>query len=153
MKYIIKQTEPESFIAWKNSGNEDWQPSYANLQSPQKEIVSDSLLAEQGHICCYCERNLKEGDYHIEHFRPKDIAKFPELQLEYSNLFCSCQVNVKKGDPLHCGNSKENWYENDLISPLDPNCEKRFKYTEIGQILPLDENDQGAKITIEKLNL
>lgn len=154
MKHVIKQAEPESFIAWKNSGNEDWQPNYGNLQSPEKEIVFDSLLLEQGYICCYCERDLNEGDYHIEHFRPKDATKFPELQLEYNNLLCSCQVNVKKGNPLHCGNSKGNWFdERLLISPLNPNCEGRFRYTFDGQILPFDEKDEAAITTIDKLQL
>jgi uncharacterized protein (TIGR02646 family) len=154
MKHIIKQAEPESFRVWKNKANDDWKPSYSNLQNPEKEIVFNSLLIEQGYICCYCERELKDEDYHIEHFKPKDKKKFPELQLEYDNFFCSCQVNTEKGEPLHCGNSKGNWFDDRLlISPLDPNCESRFKYTHDGQILPVNENDQPAKITIEKLQL
>jgi uncharacterized protein (TIGR02646 family) len=154
MKYIIKQDEPESFTVWKSKANEDWKPSYKNLQNPEKQSVYNSLLTEQGYICCYCERELKDEDYHIEHFKPKDKAKFPELQLEYDNLFCSCQVNTEKGEPLHCGNSKGNWFDNGLlISPLDPNCESRFKYTHDGQILPVNDNDLPAKITIEKLQL
>lgn len=152
MKHIIKQAEPESFENWKEKPNVDFVK--LGKKRKVKKQLRTSLMVEQGYICCYCERALIEGDCHIEHFRPKDQNKFPELQLEYSNLICSCQANLEKGAPRHCGNSKENWFdENLLISPLDSNCEQRFKFNEIGQILPFDENDQGAKITIEKLNL
>ncbi len=154
MKHIVKQAEPESFIVWKDNANDDWKPSYSKLQNPEKEAVFKSLLSEQGYICCYCERELTNEDYHIEHFKPKDKTKFPELELVYNNLLCSCQVNTQKGEPLHCGNSKGNWFdENLLISPLDPSCERKFKYTHDGQILPFDENDEATKTTIEKLQL
>lgn len=146
MKYIVKQGEPESFTVWKSKANEDWKPSYGNIDKQERIDLFDSLVKEQGYICCYCERELKEGDCHIEHFKPKDKNKFPELELEYNNLFCSCQVNLKKGEPLHCGNSKGNWFDmNLLISPLDLNCESKFKYTHDGQILPVDEDDEATK--------
>ncbi|MBA0884703.1 retron system putative HNH endonuclease [Flavobacterium undicola] len=154
MKHIVKQTEPESFIVWKNKANDVWKPNYANIDKQERIDLFKSLKNEQGYICCYCERELNEDDCHIEHFKPKDKTKFPELQLEYSNLFCSCQVNTQKGEPLHCGNSKGNWFDESLlISPLDSNCEIRFKFTYDGQILPFHENDVTAKTTIEKLQL
>lgn len=154
MKQIVKQTEPESFINWKNNANDDWKPSYNKLQNPEKDDVFKSLLSEQGHLCCYCERELINEDYHIEHFKPKDKTKFPELELVYNNLLCSCEVNTQKGEPLHCGNSKGNWFdEKFLISPLDSNCESRFRYTFDGQILPFDEKDEAAITTIDKLQL
>jgi uncharacterized protein (TIGR02646 family) len=154
MKYIVKNQEPQDFINWKNQANEDWQPTYNNLQNPQKEIVFQSLLEEQGYICCYCERELRNNDYHIEHFKPKDQNLFPELQLEYSNLLCSCQRNTQKGEPLHCGNAKDNWFDdNSLISPLNPNCEAKFIYTGDGHIKASDINDSSAVTTIEKLKL
>ena len=154
MKYISKDKEPQDFIDWKNRANRDWQPTFDNLQNPEKQSVFNSLFVEQGYICCYCERELKDNDYHIEHFRPKDQNLFPELQLEYSNFLCSCQRNTQKGEPLHCGNSKGNWFdENLLISPLDPNCEKQFTYTADGYIYPSNDDNIAAKTTIEKLQL
>lgn len=154
MKHIIKQEEPKSFTEWKNKANNEWKPTYYNIDKQERIDLFDSLMKEQGYICCYCERELKEGDSHIEHFKPKDKNKFPELELEYNNLFCSCQVNLKKGEPLHCGNSKGNWFDDNLlISPLDQNCESKFRYTHDGQILPVDNDDEAAKKTIEKLQL
>lgn len=154
MKYIEKQSEPRSFEIWKSKANDDWKPTYANIDRQERIDLFKSLKDEQGHLCCYCERELSEGDCHIEHLRPKDKAKFPELELVYDNLLCSCQVNTIKGEPLHCGNSKGNWFDEKLlISPLDPTCEDKFKYTFDGQILPFDEDDEVAKTTIEKLQL
>lgn len=154
MKYIVKQTEPESFIIWKNKENDDWKPTYANIDKQERIDLFKSLKDEQGHICCYCERELNDRDCHIEHFRPKDKTKFPHLELVYDNLLCSCQVNTEKGEPLHCGNSKGNWFDEELlISPLDSTCESKFKYTFDGQILPFNEDDEAAKTTIERLQL
>lgn len=154
MKHIIKQEEPKSFINWKNNANDDWKPTYANIDRQERIDLLKSLKEEQGYICCYCERELNVGDCHVEHFRPKDKTKFPHLELVYDNLLCSCQVNTEKGEPLHCGNSKGNWFDEELlISPLDSTCESKFKYTFDGQILPSNEDDEAAKTTIEILQL
>jgi uncharacterized protein (TIGR02646 family) len=109
-------------------------------------------MEEQGHICCYCERRLTDNDSHIEHFRPQsDHAVDP---LDYGNMLCSCQKHIKKGDPRHCGNHKNGWFDELLlISPLDSGCESRFSYTADGGIYPADSNDAAAKVTIEKLKL
>jgi uncharacterized protein (TIGR02646 family) len=154
MKCIIKGSEPVEFTNWKNKENENWAPTYNLLSGDEKAAVFESLKKEQGYLCCYCEQEIETNDCHIEHFRPKDQLKFPELQLVYSNFHCSCQRNVEKGAPLHCGNSKGNWYtEGKLISPLDTQCEMRFKFTEDGQMLPFDTEDDAAKTTIDKLKL
>ena len=102
----------------------------------------------------YCERRLSNNDFHIEHLKPKDKNKFPELQLDYNNLLCSCQLELEKGEPRHCGNSKGSWFDKKLlISPLDRTCEEQFKYTEDGHIYPLNEDNLAAKTTIDKLQL
>ncbi|MCT4616415.1 MAG: TIGR02646 family protein [Marinifilaceae bacterium] len=154
MKFINKNQEPTEFSDWKNKENENWQPTYNELQNPEKQKVFQSLLDEQGYICCYCERELKNNDYHIEHFKPKDQNEFPELQLEYANLLCSCQRNVNHGEPLHCGNSKKNWYDDNLlISPLDTDCEEHFSYRADGHIIPSQADNKKAETTIERLQL
>lgn len=153
MKHIVKDSEPQDFKVWKSLENENWKPTYNDLQNPEKDKIYNSLLSEQGYICCYCERKLIDRDYHIEHFRPQEEHKFPELQLEYKNMLCSCQRNVGKGEPLHCGNSKENWFDNELVSPLDNDCETKFKYTFDGHITPTNAKDKSADITIQKLRL
>jgi uncharacterized protein (TIGR02646 family) len=152
MKHIDKREEPQSFSDWKALANEDWQPTYDNLSGVEKRDVKAALMAEQGQICCYCESRLIDSDSHIEHFQPQsDPAVDP---LDFSNLLCSCQKQIKKGEPRHCGNLKDDWFDPELlISPFDPGCEERFSYTGVGLIKPASAHDQGAAMTIKKLGL
>lgn len=92
-----------------------------------------ALMAEQGYICCYCERRLTNDDSHIEHFRPQSDPTVDPL--DFGNLLCSCQNQLKKGEPRHCGNLKGEWFDRDLlVSPLIPGCEDRFAFTGDGEI-------------------
>lgn len=162
MRYIKKQKTPQEFLDWKAQANEDWQPSWDDLQNPEKNIVRQSLLKEQGYICCYCQRRIDLNNSHIEHFKPKDKNCYPELSLEYNNLLASCQkerINILVDqeeqsypeDPVHCGHLKKNWYDEKLtVSPLEPDCANYFHYTEEGQIKGKNE---AANITIKKLGL
>jgi uncharacterized protein (TIGR02646 family) len=166
VRYIKKQETPPAFTDWKAQANEDWQPYWnskaTNFRNPQKEIVHQSLLKEQGYICCYCQRRINLNNSHIEHFKPKDENCYPELSLEYSNFLASCQKEKEdkpknyQESPVHCGHLKGNWYdENLMISPLQEDCNEYFIYTAFGDILSTedDHKKESAKITIEKLGL
>lgn len=72
MKGVSKIVEPAAFADWKAKANDEWQPSYDILQNPEKQILHESLLAEQGWVCCYCGRHISRLDSHIEHFRPQE---------------------------------------------------------------------------------
>ena len=133
MKYIAKQDEPQVFTDWKLQVNDDWHPAYDDLRGDAKKAVKNALMTEQGFICCYCERQLTEDDSHIEHFQPQSDSAIDPL--DFSNMLCSCQNQLKKGEPRHCGNLKEDWFDPDLlISPIDPDCENRFAFTGNGLI-------------------
>ncbi|MDF1580041.1 MAG: TIGR02646 family protein [Desulfuromonadales bacterium] len=152
MKHILKGAEPQVFTNWKSLANEDWQPTYSVLSGDTKRVVKEALMAEQCHICCYCERRLSEDDSHIEHFRPQSDPVVDPL--DFGNLLCSCQVQVKKGEPRHCGNLKEDWFDPDLlVSPVDSSCEERFVFEGDGLIKPAAEQDAAAAETIKKLGL
>lgn len=154
MKYIKKREEPESFIAWKKLANEDWEPSWNNFSKPQKTDVHNSLLQEQGFICCYCGRLISSTTSHIEHLKPR--KNYPQLTLDYTNILASCQREREPKEPLHCGSKKDDWYDEHLmVSPLDINCAEFFRYTEDGQILSTEypEKKPPADTTIDKLDL
>ena len=61
MKHVVKESEPRLFAEWKGCANENWRPSWENLGGEPKKALKDSLIAEQGSICCYCERRLEEN--------------------------------------------------------------------------------------------
>jgi uncharacterized protein (TIGR02646 family) len=152
MKHILKQAEPAAFREWKDLANDDWKPTFFDLSGSVKQSLKAALIAEQGFICCYCERRLIDADSHIEHFEPQHR---PEVDpLEYGNLLCSCQNQLKKGEPRHCGNRKGDWFDPELlVSPLDLDCEARFSFSGDGRMKPADAGDQAAVTTIEKLGL
>ena len=152
MKYIKKGDEPQSFTDWKNLANEDWQPTYDKLSGREKRDVKNTLIKEQGGICCYCERELKYSDSHIEHLNPQSNSE--EEQLNFDNLLCSCQGKLEKREPQHCGNSKGD--EILPITPLQNNCANQFTYTEDGYIGFIDEKSKKTikilQLDIDKLN-
>jgi len=116
--------------------------------------LKQSLLEEQGYICCYCEQRVSECDSHMEHFRPRSKLEYEHLQLDYSNLHASCQQRLRKGEPRHCGQLKAGWFEEgQLVGPLDANCEQRFLFTGNGEISPRDDGDAASLTTIERLGL
>lgn len=135
MRCIQKsENEPTSFASWKAQTNENWQPTFENMNSTVKQELKTALSDEQLGICCYCESKLTETDSHIEHFRPQ--GRFPDRSLDYTNLLCSCQSNLKKGKPRHCGSAKADWFDSNLISPLQENCSSYFNFTGDGHIYP-----------------
>lgn len=152
MKYIQKGEEPEKFAAWKGLKNEDWTPNWDTLRSPEKPVLHNALLREQGYICCYCGMRISKDTSHIEHFKPRSI--YPHLELEDTNLLVSCQN--KRTPPEHCGYKKDDWYDEQfMVSPLDTNCNDFFRYTESGEILATnDPNKQAvATTTIAQIGL
>ena len=156
MKYIEKGSEPPFFSEWKMNDKmcQRGRPNWKRLNSEIKRDLRNSLIREQGSVCCYCGTRISLDDSHIDHFRPKKRSKYPKLQLEYNNLLCSCQLELQKMEPRHCGNAKGSWFDEELtISPLDSTCESRFEFLEDGRIRPSDNNDDGAKETIAHLAL
>lgn len=154
MKYIEKKSEPEIFTQWKDQASDDWQPTWENLQNPEKQDLHEALIHEQGSICCYCCDRIDMNSSHIEHLRPR--SQYPDRSLDYMNLLASCHKEIKPKQPIHCGHKKKDWFEEDqFISPLDPICEHSFRYTEAGEILPTDDPKlrEKAQVSIDQLNL
>lgn len=153
MKFIQKVKEPEVFTEWKESPqrvSRTWRTLNNHQGGKQiKRILKQSLLEEQGFICCYCERRITENSEssHIEHLKPKGI--FPYLDLDYKNLLCSCLPEEKNEDS--CGHKKDNWFDEELfVSPLTSECEEKITYSSSGN---LEGADEASKTTIEKLGL
>lgn len=146
MRYIKKGVEPQTFTNWKALKNEQWEPTYDNLAGDPKKDVYLALLAEQGYLCCYCERELFADDYHVEHLNPQAMKAGDDLI--YENFLCSCLNVTAKGDPLHCGKLKGD--EVIDVNPLQQDCSAKFSFTAYGEIIGLTE---AAKSTIKTLGL
>lgn len=144
MKHIVKGSEPSSFQSWKKKNpRADWD-DFSRTKTYQE--LRQCLIDEQAMFCCYCEIALRQNsDAHIEHFKPK--SKYPAERFAYNNFFACCEYKDS------CGRKKGSEYFDDLISPLDANCQSRFTYTGNGKIIPFNENDEYAQRTIEVLAL
>ena len=160
MKYIKKRVEPQELGYWKAKAKQQSvgvNYDYQNLPDPPKGIVQDSLMREQGYICCYCCQRIATDTSHIEHLDPQNPAlkneSDPDLSLDYKNMLASCGSD--KHWPKHCGNKKGN--QAIEVSPIQPNCEDFFSYTGSGEIRPQANNTvqqvQAAQQTIEILGL
>ena len=139
MKYIKKTFPPTSLEKYKTIER----ACYDDMPPETKDEVRNSLINEQGWLCCYCGKRIVPDHLSvIEHLLPKGIPQFSHLQLEYGNLLCSCDggENDRKGKtktekrefPQHCDDKKNNAILK--ITPLDNNCEEHFSYDEEGNI-------------------
>lgn len=148
MKQIIKASEPSQLVNWKASDKMAHRPRWNRVPRQVRQAVHDSLIREQGALCCYCEARVARSNSHVEHFRPVD-----DYQLDYTNLLCSCVRDQIQGEPSHCGHRKGSWFDEELlISPLASGCEDRFRFTGDGQVFPAGD-DEAAKATIDRLDL
>lgn len=149
MKSVNKNSEPVSFTTWKQTSNNCSWSDFSCPQSQYRDVyltLRQELITQQGEMCCYCEVALKEEtDAHIEHL--KDQHNHSTDRYDFNNLFASCQHNDS------CGHKKGTGYFNEMISPLDNDCQCQFTYTGAGKIIPNDENDDFANATIELLGL
>lgn len=152
MKYIRKGSEPEILAGWKRANKRKKSLKFDDLDPSVRSNLKDQLLKEQSFLCCYCEQRIAADASHIEHIKPR--SQYPQLEVEYLKLTCSCQGESDPKEPKHCGASKGGWYDvSRFISPLKPDCEKRFRYLGDGSILPNNENDDAARETIDRLGL
>ena len=157
MKRIYKNDEPQEILQWKSKfKNKNGRvPRYSDLNEeknlPHKIFLKNSLISEQGHICCYCCKPIKTDNSHIEHIRPKERDEYRAMSLEYENLLASCKGYHDREE--NCGHSKDNIFDEELfVSPLEENCESLFEFNDRGKIKAADGNERAA-YTIELLNL
>lgn len=151
MKQIVKNAEPNSLLQHRASQFSN----FDNIPLSTKEELRQSLLTEQGHICCYCMKRIPEHtspNMKVEHYKCQD--NFSALQLTYTNLFGACtgyegQPKIKQTCDTKKGNT-------DLtINPTStlPNCETLFKYNAEGEISSIIDNAEINRQLNEVLNL
>ena len=145
MKYIEKNKTFAELEIYKL--NED--ASFKKLPSQLKKNLKETLIYEQGAICCYCGKRIEYHDSNIEHFLPK--GKYVEKELDYNNLLSSClggqiERQVMKRFPLNCDAKKGQ--KEIKINPTDQYCEKCFDFDEDGNIYGKGSEANQAIITL-----
>lgn len=106
MRRIEKGKEPKEWLKYRMTPGVEYQAI------PE---LRKSLLKEQGYVCAYCMRRIPvrdkdekgtpfQEDSRIEHIKCRD--RYPELQLDYSNMVICCPGAVTMD--FHCDRKKEN---------------------------------------------
>lgn len=160
MKFIRKTSEPSSLAAWKLQNPDMNWDDFKSRQTCHE--LRDTLLEEQGYICCYCEREIRKDNGHFEHLLPRSYQENGvkigrQKELDYENLVFSCtkynRPTNEEDEITTCGHEKENWYDADLfVSPLHEDCESQFRYQNDGTIAPVNGSEK-AQETIDRLKL
>jgi len=161
VKHIVKSNDEiqpriDSWVARAKRKNQaDWEHfSRDNAEDGIHTATKEALIEEQGGICCYCERGIIASPCHIEHFQGK--SRYPKETFKYANMHASCDGFPEKAENC-CGHKRAQHRKprnpDVPVSPLEPECETRFRFTGFGAIKPASDDDQGAADTIDILGL
>lgn len=164
MKKITKNPDPlvikELINFIRSEKKADIIPTYTNFR--EKEKLRQSLLKEQGYICCFCMRRIANSNEttKIAHIFPqnpvldedKQKVEKENLDLDYRNMLAACDGG--KGQPSrlqHCDTKQGNAILK--INPADSikNCENLIAYRASGEIYS-DNSDINYDLQ-EVLNL
>ena len=95
MLFIEKGAEPRSLTEYRlNKRNrfegQNIQPAYSTMPTYIKDEIRERLLQEQGHLCAYCMRRLKDKEsVKIEHWKAEKMLSEDE-RLDYQNMLGVC---------------------------------------------------------------
>lgn len=154
MKQITKNSEPRSLVQHRANGG-----TFENLP---KDEVRNSLLEEQGHICCYCMKRIPQKLKHeeieknypsskIEHVKCQ--SQNSDQELNYSNMLLACNGN--HGSPKIMQTCDTYKGEMDLsFNPADTrrNIESLIRYRANGEIFSDDETIDNELNSVLNLN-
>lgn len=129
-------------------------------QRVKTEEPDDEAESIVGVRCAYCEGPIRFGG-HIEHFRRKNMAHYPQLTFEWSNLFLSCDG---RGEKEHCGHYKDrpnapDYNPDELIKPDEHNPDDYLYFHSLGDVRVRSRKDmppedhKRAEETIRVFNL
>lgn len=177
MKKIDKHPQPNFLRDWfERERQQDLDVTYEGgfkaatiIENGEKKSlyvkVKESLLDEQGYLCCYTGKRINLDTSHIEHLKPQTKSKQNRAEgkedyedVKYKNLLAAFPKKLMETDPqtgqkkhIKCEFGAERRNDKELpITPLDEKCEQWFLFTPFGEIKGLND---AAKETIKILNL
>jgi len=163
MKHVRKGAQPLELASWRSAIRPRGSiPPWNSCPDQPNEILREALSREQLLLCCYCTGSIARGNFHIEHFCPRNPQTGNRaLTYVWKNLLASCQGGG--GDALtltrkYCGAGKEDWYQPGVTTdPRVAGVEALFRFSLTGKIYPAKQLTQAAqdavKLTITKLGL
>jgi uncharacterized protein (TIGR02646 family) len=153
MRRIVKKNAPSELITWCEANMEHNHTYTDMLGTEAHQKLKEKLLKEQGCLCAYTGRAIENQTSHVEHLKPQTVCDEWE-DVEYRNVVACFPADG--GDKSHGYGApiKGGWWdEENFVSPLAEDCERRFRFSWGGHIYPSPEDHQAAKGTIEMLGL
>lgn len=157
MRWIQKSNEPRPLVEWRNRYRNDVNFGYSLMRGDHEVVnaINHSLLMEQGSICAYTGRRIRQGSFHIEHLKAQAHCQRGE-DVDYRNIV-ACFPGPNHPEELEYGARKKgDWPSPDewhlFLSPLERSCEARLSFNLKGEIQAGD-TDEAAQQTIQRLGL
>lgn len=109
MRTINKSREPRSLETYRQTDG----ATFSNLPTETKGQIQAQIIEEQRGLCCYCQSRIRADwdGMKIEHWQSQSESKYPERQLDYSNMLGACLGGQKHGEKSprethHCDTAK-----------------------------------------------
>ncbi|GFE93829.1 retron system putative HNH endonuclease [Acetobacter persici] len=156
MRTIIKGREPKALETYRLSPG----ATFSNLPKEVKKQIRIQLVEEQRGLCCYCQSRIRadRNGLKIEHWQSQSEDKFPERQLDYTNLLGACLGGQKHGKKSprqthHCDTAKDD--ADICFSVCDPAhpIERKIRFLGNGTIKAEDVAIDEALNAVLNLNL
>jgi uncharacterized protein (TIGR02646 family) len=150
VRFIQKNKEPSELLQYRQQPG----ASFLGLNLEQKQAIRESLVREQGYLCCYCMKRIEptSGGMKIEHWAPQSGPNGDSLQLRWINLLGACNGNQDKcADNQHCDTKKANTPLQ--INPMEKRCEDLIRFRPDGSIWSEDPNTNRDLNQVLNLNL
>jgi uncharacterized protein (TIGR02646 family) len=159
MKYIQKTIAPAEYLTWcQTQQTLGVNFNFKSLPNPEKRILHNALLSEQGFICGYTMKRINKDLSHIEHMKPQHICiqEGVGTDLNYFNLIACYPQKGMKANCRYGAQAKDAWWENngrELLLPLNDSCELRVVFNLKGEISPTRIQTESTNNTISVLKL
>ena len=121
----------------------------STFDSLEKSALRALLFEEQGHVCVYCERRIREAHPppRVEHWRP--LSKNPTLALCWANMYLSCTAELTCDKRKQETSLREHDDGPELPWPVDHRYEQSIGFTSLGEMYvrsdaPLDDDHRRA---------
>lgn len=158
MKYIQKAGCPQAYSRWCSTVAGTAKSDWREVTSAHKGQLLATMIEEQGALCAYTMRRIGNDSSHVEHIKPQSAcrAELSGSDLDYANLVACFPRDGMKGTFRYGARKKDSWWENngaEFVSPLQPTCERFFRFDLDGSITAMGNREAAARTTIGVLAL
>lgn len=166
MRKIDKGRPSAELTKWRKNNVAAAQNLFYGLADFPLSQVLDALLEEQGYVCAYTLLRLGSESAHVEHLKPQSVCKsednareavkLPLLRedIAWNNMVACFPKPNPVARPEYGAVKKDKWWDEvNFVSPLETNCDARFRFTPAGEIFPAVTTDVPAQTTILKIGL